>query len=142
MNLKRLVPAVLVLLSVVPFASATAYHTPIWGADYTCDYTNPPSPRIDGLSIFVLQSTQYDSLSRPIYRTIEYFDATYGIDNNKMTFAKPVNTVIGTYVVKTRWEATLLNGPQCTQTDVYNWGGTIVFAGCSDGHTRTCERLY
>lgn len=142
MSLKRFLPAVLVLLSVPSIASAATYHTPTWGADYACSYVNPPYPRVDGLSTFVLQSTQLDPLQRPIHRTFEYFDASYGLENNKATFAKPVNKLFNMVIVYTRWEFTLLNGPQCTKTDVYNWGETIVFDGCSDNHRRTCDRLY
>ena len=147
MSLKRILSAaVLLLLAAVPSAFAATFHNPTFGADYVCQYVNPPYPRVDGLSTFVLQSTQWDADRNPIYRTIEYFDAkiggTFFVENNKATFAKPVNTVIGAQILYTRWEFTLLNGPQCKRTDVSNWGGTIVFDGCTDGHRRTCQRLY
>jgi hypothetical protein len=130
------------MLAAALSAHAATYHTPTWGADYTCTYTNPPYPSVDGISTFVLTSTQYDAQGRPIYRAIEYYDASYGPENRKVTFAKPVNRYIGTTLLNTTWEFTILNGPQCKQTDIYGWGKTIYFNDCTDGHTRRCDRLY
>jgi hypothetical protein len=129
------------LLAVVATGSASAFQAPTWGADYTCSYTNPPYPSVNGISTFVLtQPVQYDSLSRPIYRGIEYYDASYGVENRKFTFAKPVDMNNGLF---TRWELTINpSGPQCKQTDVYGNGQVIYFLNCTDGHTRTCQRLY
>ena len=134
--------ALLLAVACVTAASAANFHTPTWNADYTCTYTNPPYPSVDGLSTWVLQSTQYVN-NDPIYRTIEYYDASYGTENRKATFAKPVNTYYGTTVLFTTWEFTINPyGPQCKKTDVYGWGKTIYFNNCTDGHTRRCERLY
>jgi hypothetical protein len=127
------------LLVAAAAAQAATYNTPTWGADYSCSYTNPPYPSVNGLSTFVLTSTQQDDQMRPIHRSIEYYDASYGLENRKVTFAKPVN-MYGTLF--TRWEYTILNGPQCKNTDVYGWGSTIYFNNCTDGHTRQCQRLY
>jgi hypothetical protein len=140
--MKKVVLFALLLAATVTVASAASFQAPTWGADYTCTYTNPPYPSVNGLSTFVLQSTQYDASSRPIYRTIEYYDASYGPENRKVTFAKPVNTVYGGYILSTTWESTMLNGPQCKKTEIYGWGATIYFNDCTDGHTRRCERLY
>lgn len=143
MNWKGTALAVLLLLAVAPAASATSFHTPSFGADYSCSYTNPPYPSIDGLSTFVLTSTQYDAAGNPIYRGIEYFDASFGTDNRKFTFAKPVNHPPTGTPVFTRWELTINpGGPQCKNTDVYGWGQSINFTNCTDGHTRYCYRLY
>jgi hypothetical protein len=128
------------LLAVVATASAFAFQEPTWGADYTCTYTNPPYPSVNGISTFVKTSTQYDAAGNPIYRGTEYYDASYGLENRKFTFAKPVSMYSGLF---TRWEFTINpSGPQCKQTDVYGWGQTIYFNNCTDGHTRQCERLY
>jgi len=138
--MKKAVLFALLFAVVAGAASATSFHTPTWNADYTCTYTNPPYPSINGLSTFVNTSTQYDGAGNPIYRGIEYYDASYGLENRKFTFAKPVNMYSGLF---TRWEFTLNPyGPQCKQTDVYGGGQTIYFNNCTDGHTRRCERLY
>jgi hypothetical protein len=143
--MKRIALFALLLAAVAGAASAQPpinYQTPTWGADYSCSYTNPPYPSVNGISTFVLTSTQYDDQMRPIHRSIEYYDASYGLENRKVTFAKPVNmsNMYGTPF--TRWEYTILNGPQCKNTDVYGWGNTIYFRNCTDGHTRQCQRLY
>ncbi len=137
--MKRIVLFAL-LFAVTTVASAAAFHTPSWGEDYTCTYTNPPYPSVNGISTFVKTSTQYDAAGNPIHRGIEYYDASYGTENRKFTFAKPVNMYYGLF---TRWEFTIgPSGPQCKKTDVYGWGQTIYFIDCGDGHSRTCERLY
>ena len=141
MNMKRIVLSALLLAVVTTLAvSAITYHEPTAGADYRCDYVNPPAPSADpGLSTFSI-TRSIDPSGLPIWRGIEYFDATWGgTDNRKVTFAKPVNHG----ATFTRWEFTINpSGPQCTQTDVYNYGKWIYFQGCSDGHSRSCERLY
>ena len=142
MNLKKTVLFALLLAVANAAFAAGPFHTPTWGADYTCDYTNPPYPSVDGLSTFVLGSTQNDAAGNPIHRAIEYYDASYGWENRKVTFAKPVNTYWGSTPYVTTWEYTMLNGPQCKQTDVTGWGKFIYFSNCTDGHMRRCERLY
>jgi hypothetical protein len=136
--------ALLLAVACAAAASAATFHTPTWNADYTCTYTNPPYPSVNGLSTWVQTSTQLDGAGNPIYRTIEYFDASYGTENRKATFAKPVN-VYSSYgtLLYTTWEFTINpSGPQCKKTDVYGWGQTLYFNNCTDGHTRRCERLY
>ncbi len=149
MNMKRIALSAL-LLAVVSVNAAFAngpFHTPTWGADYSCSYTNPPYPSVNGLSTFVQTSMQVDTGGNPIYRAIEYYDASYNgttrvTENRRVTFAKPVNTTYGTSILFTTWEFTIANGPQCKQTEVSGWGQTINFGNCTDGHTRHCERLY
>jgi hypothetical protein len=141
MSLKRFLPVFAFALLLVPaMASAVTYNTPTWGAVYSCDYTVAPYPRIDGISVFALQSTQTDALGRPIHRSIEYFDATYGTENYKATWAKPVNKTTVHGVPYTNWELSFLNGAQCTKADVYFSGLTLVLDGCSDGTYRVCYR--
>lgn len=138
--MKKVVLFALLFAAVVVSAQAQSFNTPSWGEDYTCTYTNPPYPSVNGLSTFVKTSTQYDASGNPIYRGIEYFDTSYGTDNRKLTFAKPVHMYYGLF---TRWEFTINpGGPQCKNTDVHGWGHMIYFNNCTDGHTRQCERLY
>ena len=115
MSLKRFL-SVLPLLSIAAalllapsMASAVTYNTPTWGAVYDCNYTVAAYPRIDGISVFAHQSTQTDASGKPIHRTIEYFDATYGTENYKATWAKPVNKSTGQGVTYTNWELSFLN---------------------------------
>jgi hypothetical protein len=136
----------LVLLAVFVAGAAHAYHEPTPNVYYYCDYTGtPPSQAEDpGLSLFDI-ARSFDPSGKPIWRGIEYFDATWAPnawDNRKVTFAKPVNMWFPGKGNGTRWEFTINpGGPQCIYTDVINngFGGqTIYFAGCSDGHTRIC----
>ena len=139
------------LLLLAPLAGfAQSYIEPIARVDYTCHYTNPPAPSLtDGLSFFDVYRS-WDPSGKPKLSGIEYFDATRpGVpiytDNRKVTFAKPSDNYIwnGIYGWGTRWEFTINpSGPQCKSTDVFNNGQDIVFANCTDGHTRTCHRLY
>lgn len=130
-------------------AHAVTYYEPTPGADYTCDYTNPPPPTKDpGISTFDI-TRSLDPSGKPIWRGIEYFDALWGsmtyVDNRKVTFAKPQSPPVWSpyyHLYGTVWEFTINPyGPQCTKTTVYGDGKIIVFQQCSDGHTRTCEKL-
>jgi hypothetical protein len=150
MSMKRTALLAL-LLAVASVNAAFAYgpfHTPTWYADYTCSYTNPPYPSVNGLSTFVPSSTQYDASGNPIFRDIEYYDASYNgttvvTENRKITFAKPVNTTVGSTILYTTWEFTINpSGPQCKRAVVSGWGAAIDFSNCTDGHTRHCDRLY
>lgn len=124
---------------------AQTYHHPTANVDYSCDYTGTPpnSAAAWGLSLFSI-SLSTDASGKPIWRGIEYYDATYGGDNRKVTFAKPSpKTWYPGWGWGTRWEFTINPyGPQCKYTDVINNGALIFFAGCTDGHSRTCQRLY
>jgi len=140
MSLKRVLPAVLLLLSVAPSAFAVTFFEPKFGVPYHCDYNNPVYPRINGTSTFVWQSTQFDAGNRPIHRTIEYFSIQGGQENVKATFAKPVNKRVHLQIDHTTWEFSVLNGVQCTQTDI-DADREIVFNGCDDGSSRYCYPL-
>jgi hypothetical protein len=149
MNMKRIaLLALLLAVASVNAASANGpFHTPVWGGYYICNYTNPPFPSVNGYSRWDLQSTQFVN-GDPIYRTIEYYDASYNngntivTENRKATFAKPVNVYYGSTILYTTWEFTINpGGPQCKKTDIYGLGQTIYFNNCTDGHTRQCSRF-
>lgn len=130
------------LLAAVAASSAHAQEMfkPRTDRAYFCDYTNPTMNEVtpDGISRFVLSGTT-------LLRGVENFLATYGLDQRKVTFAKPMNRylpdpITGELVlVWTRWEFTINpSGPQCTSARVSDGGDKISFFNCSDGHSRVC----
>ena len=146
--MKKAVLFALLIAVTAGAAQAYPFHEPIPNVDYSCDYTGTPpnSAARWGLSLFAINRSTDPGGVLPWWRGIEYYDATYGTDNRKVTFAKPVNMWFTGKGYGTRWEFTINPyGPQCKYTDIINeaYGGqTIYFAGCTDGHTRICHRLY
>ena len=129
-----------VLFALLLAAAVASVHAqsmpPLENRYYYCDYTNPTGGEQDpGLSRFrfVYLNTPTDK------RGIEDFQATWGWDNRKIVFAKPLDIVSPLYGYGTRWEFTINpSGPQCKNTSVFYGGALILFKSCSDGHTRTC----
>jgi hypothetical protein len=149
--MKKAVLFALLIAVTAGAAQAYPFHEPIPNVDYYCDYTGtPPSQAADpGLSLFSITRSIDPGGVLPWWRGTEYFDATWAPgawDGRKVVFAKPVNMWITGKGYGTRWEFTINPyGPQCKATDIVNdgYGGqTIYFGGCTDGHTRTCYRLY
>lgn len=110
---------------------------------YLCDYANPTMNEIspDGPSRFSLSGDL-------LLRGIETFAAHHGVDQRKVTFAKPRDVVRtepdgSLVIVGTRWEFTINpSGPQCTFAFVREGGDRIDFASCSDGHSRVCTTYF
>jgi hypothetical protein len=132
------------LLFVALVATAGAQtHAPTFNRGYVCTYPQGPwtNEINSGASIFLDQ--------QGIYGTEVYQASTHtGIDNRRIAFAKPQDFCgprdphcldPESEVVRTRWEFTIANGIQCTNTVVRNLGRDIVFAGCSNGKTRVCR---
>jgi hypothetical protein len=140
--MKRIVLFALLFAAVAASAHSQAMAPKESPRYYRCDYTNPTMGEVDnGVSRF---SFIYQNLP-DLKRGIEYFDATWGQDNRKVTFAKPAdryrfNIHTGEYELwATDWEFTINpSGPQCTRARVTNWGDRISFSNCSDGHSRVC----
>lgn len=136
------------LLLAVIATSAHAYEMwPRTDRSYFCTYTNPTMNEVtpDGASRFVLSQIWLADGSY-LLRGVENFLANHGVDQRKVTFAKPQNRyfpdpITGQPVlVWTRWEFTINpSGPQCTSATVYEGGNRISFQNCSDGHSRTCK---
>ncbi|HEX9941266.1 MAG TPA: hypothetical protein VGG03_04560 [Thermoanaerobaculia bacterium] len=128
------------LLFAAVAASAYAVTPPLENRLYKCDYTNPTMGEVDpGFSRFdfIYLDTPTDK------RGIEYFDATWGQDNRKVTFAKPVDGNSFLYGPFTTWEFTINPyGPQCKRAAVLFGGHRIDFSDCSDGHSRICTTYY
>jgi hypothetical protein len=147
--MKKIALCALLIAAAAGAAHAATYYEPTPGADYTCDYTNAPPPTKDpGLSTFDI-TRALDPGGKPIWRGIEYFDALWGtriyVENRKVVFAKPQTPPVWSndfHRWGTVWEFTINPyGPQCTHTVVYGDGEHIVAEGCSDGHTRKCQKL-
>ena len=128
------------LLAAAAVSAQAAHVAPLQSTTYKCWYTNPPlgsaNPGFSSFSFIYMNTTEQK-------RGIEYYDATWGPDNRKMTFAKPVDKTsfyVGPY---TTWEFTFNpSGPQCKQTDVLFGGNRIDFLDCTDGHQRTCTTYW
>lgn len=138
--MKKVVLFALLLAAVAASVHAQAM-APLANRNYVCDYTNPTMGEVD----YGISSFRFIYLNTPTdKRGIEDFDATWGKDNRKVTFAKPVDRykpdIYGNWVLfATDWEFTVNpSGPQCKFTRVTNWGGRISFQQCSDGHSRIC----
>lgn len=129
------------LLAAVAAASAHAYNEPQWGALYTCDYSNYSGNAIDfGISFWQV-TARYNPGGNPLIRSTETFQASYGWDTYKASWAiKPENGTTGPGG-STNWEFTFNpDGPQCKHTLVYPGGNYITFGQCTDGHSRVCWR--
>lgn len=145
------------LVALVTTAAAQAQtHEPTFNAQYGCTYSNN-SPWtnevvVGAWSIF----TQRNPIGSILYGTEIYrANTSTGQDNRKIAFAKPVDfcRVPGqpgladcddpyAIVVRTKWELTIKDGVQCTNTVVTDWGRHINFSGCSNGKSRTCVRAW
>jgi hypothetical protein len=126
------------LFAAVAGAAQAAHVQPLRNVTYKCVYTNPTIEANPGFS-------QFDWIymdSSELKQGIEYFDATWGPDNRKMTFAKPVDGNSFLYGPFTKWESTIKYGPQCQNTSVLFGGHRIDFSQCSDGSSRTCTTYY
>ena len=139
--------ALLLLLLTAFSTAANAYddpeHSPTWDRQYTCTYAQGPwtnEATNPGWSIFTRSNPNL------IYG-IEVYRATIpqGHDNRNIAFAKPENLCplrdpdcSESGFDRTRWEFTITNGVQCTNTVVRDYGRRIVFSGCSNGKTRVC----
>ncbi|HEY3571425.1 MAG TPA: hypothetical protein VGP73_26095 [Thermoanaerobaculia bacterium] len=129
------------LLAVVAAASAQAQYLPPAPSTYFyCTYTNTQLHEVNGadggFSRFDISAVRPD-----YYQGTETFLATYGVDQRKVTFAKPVNfyNIYGE-LVRTQWEFTINPyGPQCKNTVVRNGGYSISFQNCTDGSSRVCS---
>jgi hypothetical protein len=130
----------LALLFAVVAASAQAITPPLENYLYKCSYTNPTmGEKNPGFSrfVWVYRNQPADK------RGIEYFDALWGQDNRKVTFAKPVDKNSFLYGPFTVWEFTVNPaGPQCKWAAVLFGGHRIDFSDCSDGHSRICTTYY
>src|SRR6185369_1096325 len=108
------------LLAVAAAASAHAQYLPPAPSTYfNCTYTNTHlhvvSGSDGGFSRFDISAVRPD-----YYQGTEVFLATYGVDQRKVTFAKPVNSYdLYGNLVRTQWEFTINpSGPQCKNTVV------------------------
>jgi hypothetical protein len=149
--MKKLVMFALLLLAFVATAAnaqcsqVLPAHRPIFDRLYACAYaqgawTNEATN--GGWSIFTGE--------RPIRPDLSYGTEVYratipqGQDNRHIAFAKawnlpaPGDTYCANGPARTRWEFTITDGVQCTNTLVSNSGSVIVFQGCSNGKTRVC----
>lgn len=144
--MKKIVLSALLLASIAGTAATTAQAQtmrPRTDKTYLCDYTNPTMNEIspDGPSRFTLSGDL-------LLRGVETFAAHHGVDQRKVTFAKPKDILgpepDGTLViVGTRWEFTINPyGPQCTFAFVREGGDKINFSNCSDGHSRVCTTYF
>jgi hypothetical protein len=130
------------LLAVVAAASTQAqYQRPAPGVSFNCTNTTTQLHEVNGgvdggFSLFNISAVRPD-----YYQGTESFLATYGSDQRKVTFAKPVNfyNIYGD-LVRTQWEFTINPyGPQCKNTVVGHDGYSISFQNCTDGSSRVCS---
>jgi hypothetical protein len=147
--MKKIVLSALLLA----LAATSAHAAEMWPRTdraYFCNYTNPTMNEVtpDGISRFVLSQIWLADGSY-LLRGVENFLANHGVDQRKVTFAKPFNRYLPDpftgqpVLVSTRWEFTVNpGGPQCTAATVFAGGNSISFQNCSDGHSRTCKIVY
>ena len=148
------------LLLIVGLATAAvaeeATFKPLFRTPYRCDYspgpwTNEYDPGISSFGNEQWFDTDGDGIRLNLVYAIEGYEATpYGWDNRRIAFAKPVDWC-GIYdpqcldpysvVRHTKWEFTIQNGVQCTDTRVSNDGRRIAFYGCSNGKSRVCDKI-
>lgn len=125
------------LFSVVAAASARAAHVePLQNQLYQCYYSNQTMGESDpGFSRFTWNYMNTADQKRGI----EVFDVSWGTDNRKVTFAKPVDYPVSPYGPYTVWEFTISPyGPQCKRAAAKYNGLQIELSECSDGHSRVC----
>jgi hypothetical protein len=123
------------LLFVLLFGAAASAHAvgvePLFNRIYYCSYTNYDGPANEnGRSWFELRSRAGN-----LVYTYEHFEAPWGWDNQKMTWAwkSDVPSYLGSI-----WETTTYDGVQCKRTEVLYNAVVINFKQCNDGHTRSC----
>lgn len=142
--MKKIALFALLFAAAATAASAQTMFKPLSGVTYFCDYVNPTMDEVtpDGAS-------RFDLTGDTLLRGIETFLANHGVDQRKVTFAKPANRFVidpvthDAVLVWTRWEFTINpGGPQCTSTLVSEGGQRISFQNCSDGHSRVCTTYF
>lgn len=137
--MKKVVLFALLFAAVVTASAQAAHVEPLQNTLYKCWYTNPPMQELNGgfsRFVWVYMNTTEQK------RGIEYFDTTWGLDNRKVTFAKPVDGG-PPYNPITTWEFTINpSGPQCKQTIVRFSGSRIDFNDCTDGSSRVCTTYW
>jgi len=138
--MKKVVLFALLIAAASAVSAHAQYLPPVAGIYFNCTYTNTHLHEVDGsdggFSRFDISPVRPD-----YYQGTETFLATYGVDQRKVTFAKPVNfyDLYGN-LVRTQWEFTINpSGPQCKNTVVRNGGYTISFQNCTDGSSRVCS---
>lgn len=132
-----------VLLASVAVSANAQFHAPSpYPQSYTCTYTNPTmQEKSPGVSFFRI-SPYYN---HTLWRGIEEFEATHQFrwDNRKVTFYDPVDVygiIDPERVIFTRWKLSVdPSGPVCNVI-VRDFGKTLTFTGCTDGHSRSCTR--
>jgi len=137
--MKRIV--LFALLFAVTAAAAQAHVEPIWGAPYTCYYSNYTGNATNGgTSVWVDTGRFYPGDgTQLLIRCLESFDTSYGGDTYKCSWAKPVTSRDPYFRLFTTWEFTFgPSGPQCKKTVVRYEGAQISFSNCTDGHSRIC----
>lgn len=141
--MKKIVLSALLLAVIAATTAHAQTMRPRTDKTYLCDYTNPTMNESTpyGPSRFALSGDL-------LMRGIETFLANHGIDQRKVTFAKPKDFFFtrpdgSLEVVGTRWELTINpSGPQCALTFVSEGGNRITFSSCSDGHSRVCTTYF
>ena len=124
-------------------AAGAQTHLPTFDRQYNCDYSAPWANEKDpGWLIF----TSKQPTANVIFG-IEVFQTPTGQDNRRIAFAKWVDLCpifdpqcLEYEPNRTRYEFTIKDGVQCTNTIVRNFGATISFGGCSNGKTHFCTR--
>jgi hypothetical protein len=127
-------------------SQTTPAHVPVFDRLYECAYQQGPwTNEVTNnypWSIF----TSKNQINLGLIYGIEVYKATTqsGTDNRRIAFAKPWNQpapydpYCNNGPANTRWEFTIAQGVQCTNTVVLANGRIIDFKGCSNGKTRTC----
>ncbi|MGH7340372.1 MAG: hypothetical protein ACREKH_07770 [Candidatus Rokuibacteriota bacterium] len=126
-------------------AANAQIHRPTFNRQYNCDYSAPwTNERDPGWSIFT--DERYFPGPKIIYG-IEVYQTPSSQDNRKIAFAKwedlcPIGDpdCLENEPNRTRYEFTIKDGVQCTNTVVREFGRTINFTGCSNGKNRFCTR--
>jgi hypothetical protein len=135
--MKRIALFSLLLAAVAATSAHAAHVAPLQNRVYECWYTHPTMGETNPSAStfkFIYMNTSESK------RGIEDFTATWGQDNRKFTFAKPVDGYHPYFQIPmTTWEFTINpSGPQCRKTEVVFGGYRIDFKDCSDGHSRVC----
>lgn len=140
--MKKVLLFALLLAATSALSAQAQYMAPLAGTYYDCTYTNTNLHELNGVDGGF---SRFDISGAANYlQGSEVFQATYGVDRRKVTFAKPVNIFItnakGEQVWRgTRWEFTINPaGPQCKNTIVRDSGYSISFLDCTDGSSRFC----
>ncbi len=156
--MKKVVLSALLLATVAVSASAEIYRGndgvnysgPDRNQRYSCTWTNYSGSAVTpGYSYWTWTAVYLNGADgKPMPRGTEHFLAEnrYGQrfeEGYKATWAKPVNRTDQYGLPYTEWEYTFNPyGPQCRKANVYFNAFQLVFSECSDGHSRTCQRVY